>query len=143
MILVDTNVVSEMMRVSPNVRVRAWLNAQTEDALFVSAVSLAELWLGVALLPQGRRRRDLTATVAERIADYFGARLLPFDAVAAEIYAQIVADARVRGVTIGMADGQIAATALVQGLAVATRDTTPFVAAGLRVIDPWTAPTPD
>jgi hypothetical protein len=139
MILVDTNVVSEPMKARGDPRVAAWLDAQAAETLFLSAVSVAELLLGVEVLPLGKRRAELTELIAGGVVALFAERILPFDLAAARAYAAVVARARQRGVAISVADGQIAATAAARGFAVATRDGGPFRAAGLTVIDPWRA----
>jgi predicted nucleic acid-binding protein len=138
MILVDTNVVSETMRPAPDPAVICWLDAQLAESLYLSTVSLAELLLGVAVLSDGRRKLELGSALLSQAVTLFGDRVLAFDVPAAHAYATIVSGARAAGVTIGVADGQIAAIATVRGLAVATRDKKPFEAAGLNVIDPWT-----
>ncbi len=143
MILVDTNVVSETMRRAPDARVIEWFDAQSPGSVYLSAVSLAELLFGIALLPDGRRKQALDAGLGDRLAALFGENVLPFDSEAARAYARIVAEARQAGVAIGVADGQIAATAAANNLVIASRDTAPFRAAGLAVIDPWTAATLD
>jgi predicted nucleic acid-binding protein len=140
MILVDTNVVSEMMRRAPDPKVVAWLDAQVAETLYLSAVSLAELLLGIAVLPDGRRKVELGLSLGGRAAALFGPRVLAFDYAAAKAFAAAVSQARAAGRQIGMADGQIAATAAAHGLMVATRDTTPFEAVGLKVINPWDEP---
>jgi toxin FitB len=137
LILIDTNVVSEMMRREPDQRVVEWLDAQMVETLYLSSVSIAELLLGIALLPEGRRKTALASALSIQVTALFGTRLLPFDVSAAEAFATIVSRARASGLAIGVADGQIAATAAVHGLIVATRDAAPFLAAGLAVIDPW------
>jgi predicted nucleic acid-binding protein len=140
MILLDTNVVSEMMRPTPSPRVVAWLDAQIAETLHLSAVSLAELSLGIALLPDGQRKRALHLSLAGQIEGLFGNRVLGFDAATAQAYAIVISRARQAERAIGMADGLIAATASVHGLIVATRDTIPFEAADLAVINPWNEP---
>jgi predicted nucleic acid-binding protein len=140
MILVDTSVVSETMRRTPDGKVVAWLDAQAGETLHLSTVSVAELLLGVAVLPDGQRKSELDRSLRERALPLFGTRLLAFDTSAVQAFADIVGRARKAGFTIGMADGQIAATAAVHGLIVATRDVAPFVAAGLRVVNPWEPP---
>ncbi len=139
MILIDTNVVSEPMKARGDPRVAAWLDAQAAETLFLSAVSVAELLLGVEVLPLGKRRAALSELIAGRVIALFAERVLPFDLASARAYAAVVARARKRGVAISVADGQIAATAAARGFAVATHDGAPFRAAGLTVIDPWTA----
>lgn len=137
MIILDTNVVSEPLRPRPDPHVRSWLNRQAPETLYLSAVTVAELMLGVEVLPNGRRRSELRTSVGTVIADVFGDRVLPFDEAVAEAYASLIASARAGGRSVSFADGQIAATASFHGFAVATRDATPFEACGVTVIDPW------
>lgn len=141
MILLDTNVVSETMRLSPDPGVVAWLDAQVAETLHLSSVSLAELLLGIAMLPDVRRKSALGTSLDTRATALFGPRVLAFDKSAAEIFAGIVSRTRAAGFSIGMADAQIAATATAHGFVVATRDRAPFEAAGLTVIDPWRMPS--
>jgi predicted nucleic acid-binding protein len=136
MILLDTNVVSEVMRPSVDSAVFSWLSAQAAESLFLSSISLGELLFGIASLPSGRRR-DALADALDTTLRLFGPRILPFDAEAAPRYAELRAQARAAGRAIGPADGYIAAIAAAHNLIVATRDTAPFVAAGLTVINPW------
>ncbi len=138
MILLDTNVVSETMRATPEPRVVAWLDAQLAETLHLSAISLAELLLGIAVLPDGKRKVQLGLQLTTRATALFGERVLPFDADAASAYAEVVSGARAGGRAIGVADGQIAAIAAARRLIVATRDVTPFEAAGVPVVNPWT-----
>nr|VFK64258.1 MAG: hypothetical protein BECKUNK1418G_GA0071005_10444 [Candidatus Kentron sp. UNK]VFK71037.1 MAG: hypothetical protein BECKUNK1418H_GA0071006_10484 [Candidatus Kentron sp. UNK] len=137
MIILDTNVVSEPMKANGNPTVQAWLDGQMAQTLYLTTTSLAELMLGVGVLPAGRRKEGLGAALNELIVDLFGSRILPFDAQAAVAYATLVGKARTEGHTLSMADGQIAAIATARGFAVATRDKAPFLAAGVPVIDPW------
>jgi predicted nucleic acid-binding protein len=139
MIMLDTNVVSEPLRAVASPAVTAWLDRQNIETLSLSTISLAELRYGVAALPEGRRKDGLRAALEERIFSLFGSRILAFDTAAADAYAVIRARARTAGKTIGASDGYIAATAAANGLAVATRDTDPFEAAGVLVINPWGA----
>jgi len=136
-ILLDTNVVSEPIRRHPDSRVLDWLDAQVIESLYLSTVSLAELLLGVEGLPVGRRRTALAAALERQIADLFGDRVIAFDIAAAEAYAKVVDQARRQGQTISIADGQIAGIAAARDFRVASRDETPFRAAGLTVINPW------
>lgn len=137
MIVVDTNVLSEPMRANGNPAVADWLDRQLADTLFLTTVTLAELLLGVQLMPLGLRRSRLEARIAE-VVNAFGERqTLAFDSRAARVFAVAVARARNAGHSIAVADAQIAAIAAVRGFAVATRDVAPFIAAGVAVIDPW------
>ena len=139
MILLDTNVVSEPIRRHPDSRVLDWLDGQVIETLYLSTVSLGELLSGVENLPVGRRRTALAAALERQIADLFDDRIISFDIAAAEAYAKAVARARSQGHTISIADGQIAGIATSRDLRVASRDETPFRAAGLTVINPWTS----
>jgi hypothetical protein len=136
-IIVDTNVLSEPMRADGNPAVAAWLDRQATDSLYLTTVNIAELLLGTELMPLGLRRSGLEARIAEVISVFGERRTLVFDARAARWFAVLVARARAAGHAIPVADGQIAAIAAAHGFAVATRDTAPFVAAGVPVIDPW------
>ena len=142
MILLDTNVVSEPLRPKPHLNVLAWLDAQATETLYLSTVSFAELLLGIESLPTGKRRKALAAALAEKIAALFGERILPFDLAAAQTYPKIVTRARRHGHPIAVADAQIAAIAASRQFSVATRDEAPFRAAGVPVVNPWTA-TPE
>lgn len=136
MILLDTNVVSEGMKPAPNARVMAWLDAQAAETLFLSSVTVAELLFGVGALPAGRRREMLAEAVEGVVGDFAG-RILPFDEAAARCYADCAVRARVAGRGFPTPDGYIAAIAVARGFAVASRDGSPFRAAGVRVVDPW------
>ncbi len=137
MILLDTNVVSEPLRAAPDARVVAWIDAQPLETLFLSAITVAELRAGVALLPAGRRRTGLHDNLETRVLPLFAGRVLPFDLACTQVYATLMSAARAAGLAISSADGYIAAIAAANGLAVATRDTGAFKAAGATVIDPW------
>lgn len=137
MILLDTNVVSEPLRRAPEVSVIDWIDAQPMETLFLSAISVAELRAGVRLLPAGKRRTGLHENLEKRVLPLFAGRVLPFDLACTQAYAALISKARAAGLAIATADGYIAAIAAANGLAVATRDTGPFEAAGVAVIDPW------
>lgn len=139
MIVLDTNVVSEAMKPQPNEAVRAWLNDQVAETLYVSSVTLAELLFGIGALPDGRRKQGLTEALDGVIA-LFGERILTFDTDAARHYAESAVKARAAGKGFPTPDGYIAAIAASRGFIVATRDTSPFEAAGLTVINPWSRP---
>jgi toxin FitB len=137
MILLDTNVVSEPMKSSGDPLVSAWLDEQVAETLYLAATSLAELLAGVELLPVGRRRDKLAAGLADLLVRLFAGRILPFDRQAAIACSTIIGRARSAGRAIAFADAQIAAIAKTHGFSVATRDTAPFEAASVPVIDPW------
>lgn len=137
MIVLDTNVVSEPLKSIGEPAVLAWLDQQNIETLFLTTISLAELRYGVAVLPDGRRKSGLGAALEKRIVGLFKGRILSFDIASADAYAIIRSRARLSGQAIGASDGYIAATAAAHGFAVATRDTGPFEAAGVPVINPW------
>jgi predicted nucleic acid-binding protein len=138
LILLDTNVVSEAMRAVPDPVVVRWLLAQPSDALAISSVTLAELLFGLAILPAGKRKTAMATSVSHWLDGV--AEVLPFDDAAARRFADLAATARAAGRGFPSPDGYIAAIASARGLAVATRDTGPFLAAGLTVINPWRHP---
>ncbi len=137
MILLDTNVISEPLRRAPNVRVVEWIDAQPLETLYLSAITVAELRAGVAFLPVGKRREELHDSLERQVLPLFIGRVLPFDLAATQAYADLTARARAAGIAIAAADGFIAAIAAAQGLIMATRDTSPFEAAALTIINPW------
>jgi predicted nucleic acid-binding protein len=137
MIILDTNVVSEPMRPMGSAIVLAWLDRQMAETLYLTATSLSELLTGVETLPAGRRKDGMGDALGGLINKLFGPRILPFDREAAKAYAMIVCRARANGYVIAVADAQIAAIATVNGFTVATRDTGPFLAAGVPIRNPW------
>lgn len=139
MIVLDTNVVSELMRPDPAPAVVAWVDRQAEATLFLTTISLAEIRFGIAAMPAGGRRATLSATFEEKIRPLFESRVLEFTESASKQYAVLRAEARSAGHAIGTMDALIAAIASEHRFAVATRDTAPFAAAGVDVIDPWAA----
>lgn len=136
MIVLDTNVVSETMRPVPEPGVIDRLNCQEIATLHLTAISLAELRYGIACLEPGRRRDDLEARLHRMLAQVFPGRVLGFTEHAAGEYAARTAEARRRGLSVGFADGAIAAVAAA-GFTVASRDVAPFEALGINVVDPW------
>ena len=136
MIVLDTNVISEAMKPEANPAVRAWLNEQVAETLYLTSVTLAEMLFGIAVLPAGRRRNTLTRAL-DGLLELFGDRVLPFDTDAARHYAALAVAARNAGRGFPTPDGYIAAIAVSRGFIVASRDTSPYEAGGLRVVDPW------
>ena len=137
MILLDTNVVSEAIRPSPELVVERWLGRQPEASVFVCATTEAELRYGLALLPEGRRRSVLAADVERMLSGVFSGRILPFDSAAAMALAEIAAGRRQSGRPISFADAQIAATARSRGAALATRNVADFAGCGIELVNPW------
>jgi hypothetical protein len=135
-IVLDTNVISEPLKLEPERNVLQWLDDQAAETLYITAVSYAELLVGVEMLPAGKRKDGLAKSLAALLERLFGSRILPFDRAAAGEYASIYAHTK-KSRPISMADAQIAAIAAAQGFSVATRDVDPFRAAGLAVINPW------
>lgn len=138
MIVLDTNVVSEAMKPEPDATVRAWLNDQVAETLYLSSVTLAELLFGIRALPAGRRK-DMLGHTLDGLLNMFEGRILPFDTEAARHYAELATTARNGGRGFPTPDGYIAAIAAAHGFIVASRDTGPFEAGGLKVINPWRA----
>ncbi len=138
-VLLDTNVVSELIRKTPDPAVETWAAGRSLEDLFFSAVGEAELRYGAAILPAGRRRKSLVSDIERMLRDAFEDRILPFDSDAARAYAGIAAARRSTGRPIGSADCQIAAIARSRDMAVATRNVRDFEALGVEVVDPWTA----
>ena len=139
MILIDTNVILELWKAEPNPGVLAWVDAQTVETLYLSAITVAELRFGLATMPEGKRRTIYKERLENEVLPTFTGRVLPFNLDASQAYADLMARAKVEGKAIGKADGYIAATASACGLMVATRDTSPFEAAGLKIVNPWEA----
>ena len=136
MIVLDTNVVSEAMKPEPHPAVMAWLNDQVAETLYLSSVTLAELLFGSAALPAGQRK-DMLAQALDGLMGLFRDRVLPFDTDAARHYAELAVRAKNCGRGFPTPDGYIAAIAASRGFIVASRDTAPFEAAGVSVINPW------
>ena len=139
MIVLDTNVLSEAIRPVPSRRVLDWLAAQQPSGLFTTAISEAELFYGLALLPAGKRRTSLEEAVRRMLEEDFAQRVLPFDRAAASAFAVIASGRRKKGRPISEFYAQITAVARIHGAAVATRNADDFRDCGIGVIDPWTA----
>lgn len=137
MIVLDTNVISEPLRKAPDSRVIEWIDTQPIETLYLSAITVAELRFGVASLPAGKRRDRLQQSLEKQALPLFAGRILSFDMAASQAYGELMAKSRSAGRVIATADGYIAATAVANGMKVATRDAIPFEAAGVDVINPW------
>ena len=138
MVLLDTNVLSELMRPDPNEGVVRWIDEQPDDEVWISAVTVGEIQLGVALLPQGRRKQLLTKIADQMLKEEFFEKCLPFDFEAAGEYAKIVASRNHQGRPVTVEDAQIAAIAITADIVLATRNTKDFLGiAGLKLINPW------
>jgi predicted nucleic acid-binding protein len=137
MIVLDTNVLSELMRPKPSPRVTAWFGELSGELLFTTSVTQAEILFAIALLPQGRHRTDLEKAAARMFAEDFSGRVLPFDGAAAEQFASISAARRERGRPIAPFDAMTAGIASAHGSALASRNVADFEGCGVRLIDPW------
>ena len=137
MILFDTNLISEALKSACDPHVAAWLNTCPAPDMWTTAINLAELRFGVALLPEGQRKTMLHRDLERLLSKAFENRIIAFDANCSAAFGDIAASMRRRGRAIGVPDCQIAAIAMVHGLTVATRDVQPFADAGVSVISPW------
>lgn len=137
MVVLDTNVVSELMRPAPDPTVEAWVAGRAAATLFFSAVGEAELLYSVAIMSAGQRRDALASEIEAMLREDFAGRVLPFDSEAARAYAEIAAARRADGRPVSQADVQIASIACSRGMAVATRNVRDFADMGIDIIDPW------
>lgn len=137
MIIVDTNVVAEMMKPSPDPSVVSWLNDQEAAALFLTTVTIAEIGYGLEILPQGKRRLYLEQGFERVVAEAFAGRILAFDEEAARHYGVVMGRRRAIGRPLSIQDGQIASIARAKGFAVGTRNVRDFVECGVEVINPF------
>jgi toxin FitB len=137
MIVLDTNVISEVIKPDPSAEVTDWLARERPSNIFTTAITQAELLYGVELMPRGRRRSALEAAITRILRDLLVNRILPFDSDAAEVYGRIAASRRAMGKPISEPDAQIAAIAHSRGAALATRNTADFAHCGIKVLNPW------
>ena len=137
MILLDTNVISELMRQRPEPGVLAWVDGLDPDAVVITAMNEAEILHGLARLPDGRRKQQLQQSWEAMKAELLTSRVLPFTSEAAHWYAELLRRRERMGRAMATADAVIAATALAQGAALATRDVDDFADIGLELINPW------
>jgi predicted nucleic acid-binding protein len=137
MIILDTNVLSEVMRPAPSVRVLEWLAKESALSVFTTTIAMAEILYGIELLPKGRRRAALASAVGAMFDEDFAGRILPFDSDAARDFPKIAAARRASGYPIAQFDAQIAAIARSRGAAIATRNTGDFEGCGVTVLNPW------
>jgi len=137
MIILDTNVVSELMKPAPSKQVREWLGRLSRFGVFVTAITEAELLFGVELLPEGKRRSALQLAIAAMLAEDFAGRVLPFDSLAAQRFAHIASARRSVGRPMARSDAQIAAIVSARGATLATRNTSDFEGCGITVVNPW------
>ena len=139
MIILDTNVLSELMKHAPASMVIDWIAAQPVASLYTTSITQAEILHGIMVLPSGRRRRSLEEAATSMFAEEFAGRVLAFDGDAAPLYARIASDRRRAGRPISHFDAQIAAVALSMGGRLATRNVADFDGCGVTVVDPWSS----
>lgn len=139
MILLDTNVLSELMRAKPDPKVLAWVDAQPASELVICAITVAEILYGIARMPDGKRKQGLLDLAAAMFDEDFAGNILPFDADAAVHYAEIAAQSEARGRVVEMADAQIAAIGRLHDAVIATRNIRHFESLGVDLVDPWSA----
>jgi len=137
LIILDTNVLSEVMKASPSPRVAKWLQTFEASTLFTTSVTKTEILYGLELMPHGRKRASLQNAATAMFKDRFRERVLPFAEDAAPVFSEIAAARRKLGRPIGQFDCQIAAIACIHGARIATRDTHDFADCGVELIDPW------
>jgi len=137
MIVLDTNVLSELMRSEPNQQVLAWVDAQAANELVVTSITVAEILYGIARMSDGKRKQTLHALAVAMFEEDFAGNVLPFDLAAAEFYAELVSESEAAGRAAGMADAQIAAICRVHGAQLATRNVRDFDRFGILIINPW------
>jgi predicted nucleic acid-binding protein len=140
MLILDTNVISEIMQALPSPRVQEWWSQQQAGELFTSTVTVAEILYGIELLPRGKRRDRLLAEAEAMFSQDFAGRILPFDEEAARAFPGIAAGRRVKGSPLAALDAQIAAIARSRRAILATRNTTDFEGCGVRLVNPWIGP---
>jgi len=138
-IVLDTNVVSELTKPSPSPAVVTWMSVQPRNDLFTTTITMAEILYGVEILPRGKRREALLREAEATFAQDFASRILPFDERAAHFFALIAATRRVQGKPISVSDAQIAAISRASGATLATRNTDDFGGCGVQLINPWEA----
>ena len=141
MILLDTNVVSEVMRARPLEAVVDWLNSQDSEKLYVSAITIGEIAYGLRILPNGKRQSGLRERFERFVALAFDQRVLAYDEPAARIYGELMADRRELGLPMSVPDGQIAAVSRLKHLALATRNVSDFENCGIEIVNPFEFPT--
>ncbi|MEE3503557.1 type II toxin-antitoxin system VapC family toxin [Acidiphilium acidophilum] len=137
MLILDTNVLSEIMGPRPAPEVAAWMARQPDDLLITTAISQAEILSGLAIMPEGRRRRELESAACGIFTEDFEGRILPFDTDATAAYAEVVAARRRTGRATAPLDLMIAAVAVSHNASVVTRDTKGFEGCGLTLVNPW------
>jgi toxin FitB len=143
MIILDTNVISEAFKPTPNPAVMKWLDAQEPETLFITTISLAEMLAGIYKMPEGRRRTELGNLVENKTTSAFHNRILPFEIKAVEVFGPVNASACAVGNPIAFADCAIAAIASACGYILATRNVRDFKGTGIEIFNPWPSDSSD
>ncbi len=139
MIILDTNVLSEVLKATPDGHVMAWLKEQPRPSLFTTTITRGEILHGIRLLPDGKRRRALWDAALAIFNEDFAERVLSFDNDAADAYAEVGASRRTAGRPISQFDAMVAGMARSRGASLATRNAKDFESCGIEVVDPWSA----
>lgn len=142
MIVLDTNIISEVMRTAPQENVVEWLNQQSSAHLYLTVISIAEIGYGLHILADGRRKRRLQTAFSQFVRTVFDERILPFDQSAAQRYAGLMAYCKAQGRPMNVPDAQIASIALTRDYALATRNIEDFGDCGMTLINPFDSPRP-
>ena len=137
MIILDTNIISEMMKSQPNIQVSHWLSQQQAAELYITAITIAEISYGINALSKGKRRQSLHTAFNIVVIEGFEYRILDFDERAAQLYGDLMAHRRAQGAPMSICDGQIAAIARLENYALATRNTKDFTDCNLTLINPF------
>ena len=137
MIIIDTNILSELLKREPDQNVKSWMSLQPMLSVFTTTVTQAEILYGVAFLPDGKRKNKLKTAVQTLFSERFKSRILPFDIEAAVEYAEIASSRRASGIPISQFDAQIAAITRTRGARLVTRNSDDFRDCGIEVINPW------
>lgn len=135
--LVDTNCISEVVRVKPEPRVLAWIEAADESLLYISVLTLGEIRKGVAALPQSRRRSQLETWLEVELQARFSGRILPIDVAVADRWGLLAANAKASGKSLSTIDGLLAATAIHHNLTIVSRNVSDFAPVPVQVLNPW------
>ena len=138
MIILDTNVLSELMRLEPDIKVLNWMDSQPNNNLGITVITVSEILYGIGKLPEGKRKKSLLLMAETMFDDDFNGRILPLNGQAAIEYSILVLKREKMGLPISMADAIIASISITEGHSLATRNTKDFIYTGLDLINPWT-----
>ena len=137
MIILDTNIISELMKPLPNEQVMAWISEQQTESLFVTSITIAEISYGISILPKGSKRSFLETAFHQAINEAFSNRILFFDDISAHVYGAVMAQRKIQGKPMSIPDGQIAAIAKTHKAVLATRNLSDFIDSGIQLTDPF------